>query len=80
MIYDTDGHAENTENQPKPIVIEDDVFLGMVYHILKEVRIVKGCIIGACCLVTKDIPAGVIAAGVPCKVIRENDFNSNSTL
>ena len=55
-------------------------FLGMVYHILKEVRIVKGCIIGACCLVTKDILAGVIAAGVPCKVIRENDFNSNSTL
>ena len=46
-------------------------FLGMVYHILKEVRIVKGCIIGACCLVTKDILAGVIAAGVPCKVIRE---------
>ena len=55
-------------------------FSGMVYHILKEVRIVKGCIIGACCLVTKDILAGVIAAGVPCKVIRENDFNSNSTL
>ena len=46
-------------------------FLGMVYHILKEVRIVKGCIIGACCLVTKDILAGVIATGVPCKVIRE---------
>ena len=71
VIYDTDGHAEITGNQPKPIVIEDDVFLGMVYHILKEVRIVKGCIIGACCLVTKDIPVGVIAAGVPCKVIRE---------
>ena len=71
VIYDTDGHAENTENQPKLIVIKDDVFLGMVYHILKEVRIVKGCIIGACCLVTKDILAGVIAAGVPCKVIRE---------
>ena len=71
MIYDTDGHAEITGNQPKPIVIEDDVFIGMDCHILKEVRIVKGCIIGACCLATKDILAGVIAAGVPCKVIRE---------
>ena len=30
-----------------------------------------GSIIGAGSVVTKDIPAGVIAAGVPCKVIRE---------
>ena len=33
MIYDTDGHGENTENQPKLIVIEDDVFFryGLTY-------------------------------------------------
>lgn len=33
MIYDTDGHAEITGNQPKPIVIEDDVFFryGLTY-------------------------------------------------
>lgn len=29
MIYDTDGHAEITGNQPKPIVIEDYVSIGM---------------------------------------------------
>ena len=40
-------------------------------HILKGVTIGKGSIIGAGSIVTKDIPAGVIAAGVPCKVIRE---------
>lgn len=40
-------------------------------HILKGVKIGRGSIIGACSVVTKDIPAGVIAAGVPCKVIRE---------
>ncbi|MEE1080248.1 MAG: acyltransferase [Bacteroidales bacterium] len=71
VIYDTDGHAEITGNQPKPIVIEDDVFIGMDCHILKGVKIGRGSIIGACSVVTKDIPAGVIAAGVPCKVIRE---------
>ena len=71
VIYDTDGHAEITGNQPKPIAIEDDVFVGMDCRILKGVRIGKGSIIGACSVVTKDIPAGVIAAGVPCKVIRE---------
>ena len=34
------------------------------------VTIGDGCIIGAGSVVTKDIPAGVIAAGNPCRVIR----------
>ena len=70
IIYDTDAHPELTGNKPKPIIIEDDVFIGMDCHILKGVTIGKGSIIGAGSIVTKDIPAGVIAAGVPCKVVR----------
>ena len=35
------------------------------------VSIGDGSVIGAGSVVTKDIPAGVIAAGSPCKVIRE---------
>lgn len=36
------------------------------------IRIGKDCIIGMGSLVTKDIPDGVVAYGMPCKVIREN--------
>ena len=36
-----------------------------------EWAIGDGAIIGSGSVVTKDVPAGVIAAGVPCKVIRE---------
>lgn len=34
------------------------------------VTIGKGSVIGAGSVVTRDIPAGVVAAGVPCRVIR----------
>ena len=35
------------------------------------VTIGKGAVIGAGSVVTRDIPAGVVAAGVPCRVIRK---------
>ena len=38
--------------------------------VMGGVTIGKGSIIGAGSVVNHDIPAGVIAAGVPCKVIR----------
>jgi len=53
-----------------PIIIEDHVWIGADVTILAGVHIGKGSVIGAKSLVTKDIPAGVIAYGSPCKVIR----------
>ena len=55
----------------KPIVIEDDVWLSSNVTVLGGVRIGKGSVIGAGSVVTKDIPAGVLAMGVPCRVVRE---------
>ena len=53
-----------------PIVIEDHVLIGARSIILKGVTIGRGSVIGAGSVVVKDIPAGCIAAGNPCKVIK----------
>lgn len=53
------------------IVIGDDVWLGFGVVVLDNVNIGKGAIIGAGSVVTRDIPAGVVAAGSPAKVIKE---------
>ena len=55
----------------KPIIVEDNVWIGCGVTILQGVKISKNSIIGANSLVNKDIPQDSIAAGVPCKVIRE---------
>lgn len=54
-----------------PIVIEDNVWIGAGVHIMGGVTIGRNSVIGAGSVVTKDVPGNVIAAGVPCKVIRE---------
>lgn len=55
----------------KPIVIEDNVWLGGSVVVNPGVRIGKNSIIGSGSVVTKDIPANVIAFGNPCKVYRQ---------
>lgn len=55
----------------KPITIGEDVWVGGSAVICPGVTIGNRSIIGAGSVVTKDIPAGVIAAGNPRKVIRE---------
>lgn len=55
----------------KPITIEEDVWIGANATVCGGVTIGAGSIIGAGSVVTKDIPKGVIAAGNPCRVLRE---------
>ncbi len=55
----------------KPVKIGNNVWVGAGVHITPGVTIGDNTIIGAGSVVTKDIPANVIAAGVPCRVIRE---------
>lgn len=54
----------------KDIIVEDDVWIGANVTILPGVNIGRGAIIGACSVVSKDIPAYAIAAGNPAKIIR----------
>lgn len=55
----------------KPVTIGDDVWVGGSTVINPGVTIGSNVVIGSGSVVTKDIPSGVIAAGNPCKVIRE---------
>lgn len=74
-IGDRDDHSNRYGSPIKPIVINDYVWLGMNVTVLKGATIGENSIIGANSVVTKDIPANCIAAGNPCKVIKE--INSN---
>lgn len=51
------------------ITIEDDAWLGFGVIVLDGVRIGKGAVIGAGAVVTRNVPDGAIAAGVPARVI-----------
>ncbi len=59
----------NPKNRPpmrsKPIIIEDDVWIGFNATILKGVHIGAGAVIQPGALVTDDVPAGVTVAGNP---------------
>ena len=71
LITDTDWHTDDYRTGPdKEIIIEDNVWLGYGVKVLKGVHIGENSLIGANSVVTKDIPANVIAAGNPCKVIK----------
>jgi maltose O-acetyltransferase len=61
-----------------PVVIGDDVWLGGGAIICPGVTIGERAVIGAGSVVVRDVPAGVFAAGNPCRVIREIDATKTS--
>ena len=76
-IFDSNFHdlhpARRHGGTPRmaPVEIGDNVFMGMSVKVLKGVTIGADSVIGAGSVVTSSIPAGVIAAGNPARVIRE---------
>jgi len=62
--------APETDDQVADITLEDDVWLATGVSVMAGVTIGKGSIIAAASVVTKDIPAGVLAAGVPAVVVK----------
>lgn len=70
-ITDSDWHLDDPRSGiPKPVVIEDNVWIGLNTIVLKGVTIGENSVIGAGSIVVNNIPANVIAAGNPCKVIK----------
>jgi maltose O-acetyltransferase len=63
-----------------PITVERDCWIASDVKILGGVTIGRGSVVGAGSVVTRSIPAGVLAAGNPCRVIRpltEEDLLEN---
>lgn len=67
----TVGHPRHIDLGDRPVVIEEDAWIGAGAIVLRGVTIGKGAIVGAGSVVTKDVPAGCIVAGNPAKIVRE---------
>ena len=63
----------------EPIAIGDNVWLGGGVIVCPGVTIGEDTVVGAGAVVTRDLPAGVVAAGVPARVIREAQPTSRAT-
>jgi acetyltransferase-like isoleucine patch superfamily enzyme len=61
----------------KPVVIEDNVWLGEFVSVLPGTTIGKGTIVGANSVVSKSLPANVIAVGSPARPIKKFNFETN---
>jgi acetyltransferase-like isoleucine patch superfamily enzyme len=61
----------------KPVVIEDNVWLGEFVSILPGVTIGKGTVVGANSVVSRSLPAYVIAVGSPAKPIKKFNFQTS---
>jgi acetyltransferase-like isoleucine patch superfamily enzyme len=84
MLIDNDFHASNpdgtwrTEYQEgaRPIRVGRCVFIGSRAIILKGVTIGDSAIIGACAVVTRDVPPFAIVAGNPARVVGQRPSSS----
>lgn len=76
VVISTTGHPVHPSFRDKgaqfslPVTIGDHVWIGSNVTILPGVTIGENSVIGAGSVVTKDIPANVVATGVPCRVMR----------
>ena len=56
-----------------PVIVEDDVLVGANAVLIEGVHIGKGAVIAAGAVVTCDVPANMVAAGCPARIIKEKD-------
>jgi acetyltransferase-like isoleucine patch superfamily enzyme len=66
------GHPrEGLDLSEREVIIEDDAWIGFNSTILRGVRIGRGAVVGACSVVTKDVPEMSVVVGNPAKIIKK---------
>jgi len=66
----TKGHpSAGLDLKEKPVVINDYAWIGFNATILRGVTIGKGAVIGACTLITQDVPDYAIMVGNPARIV-----------
>ncbi|SAL71712.1 hexapeptide repeat-containing transferase [Caballeronia arvi] len=75
-VFTTNHSLDPTERRngaciAKPVKIGSAVWLGGGVHVTPGVEIGDGVVVGAGSVVTRNLPSNTLAAGVPCRVIRE---------
>lgn len=72
VIMDGDAHQDDKRSgMNKDIIIDNNVWIGANVTVLKGVHIGENSVIGMGSIVTKDIPANTVAAGNPCRVVKQ---------
>ncbi len=72
-IRDSDNHSMNGNQRiSAPVVIDDNVWIGLNVTILKGGHIGSGAVVAAGAVVTKDVPQHALVGGVPAKIIKED--------
>ncbi|WP_308638129.1 acyltransferase [Paenibacillus silvisoli] len=71
-IMDTDYHCIEGTEATKPTIIGDRVWIGNKAIILKGVTIGEGAVVAAGSVVSRDVAAHTLVAGVPARPIKQN--------
>jgi acetyltransferase-like isoleucine patch superfamily enzyme len=72
LINDTDWHTDDPRTGPDaPVIIGRGVWLGVNVTVLKGVTIGENTLVAAGSVVTRSLPANVVAGGVPAKVLKQ---------
>jgi acetyltransferase-like isoleucine patch superfamily enzyme len=69
-LYEAGAPVWRQPRVEKDVVIGADVWLGAGVVVLPGVTIGDGCIVAAGCVVTRDLPPGAVAVGVPARIVK----------
>ena len=82
VMFETVNHGltylpgEGRGSWTKPIIIEDEVWIGVGAIITQGVTVGRGSVVAAGAVVTKDVEPNSIVGGVPARLIRKNNTDN----